>query len=59
MRTVGVEEELLLLDAESGEPRALSTAVLAAARRDSTVSGEVFEAPCSSWCVTPWRTTAT
>jgi carboxylate-amine ligase len=44
LRTVGVEEELLLLDAESGEPRALSTAVLAAARRDGTVAGEVFEA---------------
>lgn len=31
VRTVGVEEELLLVDAESGEPRALSTAVLALA----------------------------
>ncbi|MCX5317564.1 glutamate--cysteine ligase [Streptomyces sp. NBC_00154] len=29
MRSVGVEEELLLVDAESGEPQALSTAVLA------------------------------
>ncbi|MET9879536.1 glutamate--cysteine ligase [Actinacidiphila glaucinigra] len=44
MRTVGVEEELLLLDAESCEPRALSTAVLAAARRDPAVTDEVFEA---------------
>jgi carboxylate-amine ligase len=33
MRTVGVEEELLLVDAESGEPRALSAAVLAVAER--------------------------
>lgn len=31
VRTVGVEEELLLVDGESGEPRALSTAVLALA----------------------------
>ncbi|MEU6347465.1 glutamate--cysteine ligase [Streptomyces sp. NPDC046977] len=44
MRTVGVEEELLLLDAESCEPRALSSAVLASARRDPTGTGEVFEA---------------
>ncbi|MDX2642303.1 glutamate--cysteine ligase [Streptomyces sp. PA03-1a] len=44
MRTVGVEEELLLLDAESGEPRALSTAVLASAGRDGTAGGQVFEA---------------
>ncbi|MFF7213066.1 glutamate-cysteine ligase family protein, partial [Streptomyces sp. NPDC008238] len=43
MRTVGVEEELLLLDAESGEPRALSAAVLASARRDPGAPGEVFE----------------
>ncbi|MFJ8853789.1 glutamate--cysteine ligase [Streptomyces sp. NPDC102437] len=33
VRTVGVEEELLLVGAESGEPRALSTAVLARAGR--------------------------
>ncbi|WP_119287689.1 glutamate--cysteine ligase [Streptomyces sp. YIM 130001] len=33
MRTVGVEEELLLVDAESGEPQALSTAVLALTER--------------------------
>ncbi|MEU1212102.1 glutamate--cysteine ligase [Streptomyces sp. NPDC005791] len=35
MRTVGVEEELLLVDAESGDPRALSAAVLALAERRS------------------------
>ncbi|MET8748052.1 glutamate--cysteine ligase [Streptomyces sp. NPDC004728] len=35
VRTVGVEEELLLVDAQSGEPRALSTAVLAVAERRS------------------------
>ncbi|THC41556.1 glutamate--cysteine ligase [Streptomyces sp. A1499] len=35
MRTVGVEEELLLIDRESGEPRALSSAVLARAARDT------------------------
>lgn len=35
MRTVGVEEELLLVDPRSGEPRALSTAVLALAARES------------------------
>lgn len=44
MRTVGVEEELLLLDAESGKPRALSAAVLAAARCEAAASVEVFEA---------------
>ncbi|WP_328885369.1 glutamate--cysteine ligase [Streptomyces sp. NBC_00316] len=33
MRSVGVEEELLLVDAVSGEPQALSTAVLAMAER--------------------------
>ncbi|MEV1048151.1 glutamate--cysteine ligase [Streptomyces sp. NPDC049916] len=32
-RTVGVEEELLLVDAASGEPRALSSAVLAIAEK--------------------------
>ncbi|MGW1315220.1 glutamate--cysteine ligase 2 [Streptomyces sp. NPDC002426] len=42
MRTVGVEEELLLVDGESGDPRALSTAVLALAERRA--EGEsVFE----------------
>lgn len=35
VRTVGVEEELLLVDPESGEARALSTAVLALAERDA------------------------
>ncbi|OKK17255.1 carboxylate--amine ligase [Streptomyces sp. CB00455] len=35
MRTVGVEEELLLVDARSGEPLALSEAVLAAADRSA------------------------
>ncbi|MFF7340843.1 glutamate--cysteine ligase [Streptomyces sp. NPDC008163] len=33
VRTVGVEEELLLVDEQSGDPRALSTAVLALAER--------------------------
>ncbi|MET9431592.1 MULTISPECIES: glutamate--cysteine ligase [unclassified Streptomyces] len=35
MRTVGVEEELLLVDPHSGEPRALSMAVLALAAKES------------------------
>ena len=34
MRTVGVEEELLLVDPDSGEPRAVSAAVLARAAQD-------------------------
>ncbi|MFJ9820857.1 glutamate--cysteine ligase [Streptomyces sp. NPDC101151] len=34
MRTVGVEEELLLVDPDSGEPKALSAAVLARAAQD-------------------------
>ncbi|GGT28892.1 glutamate--cysteine ligase 2 [Streptomyces chromofuscus] len=42
MRTVGVEEELLLVDPESGEPRARSAAVLARAEHDGT-GGFVFE----------------
>ncbi|WP_324787166.1 glutamate--cysteine ligase [Streptomyces sp. H51] len=42
MRTVGVEEELLLVDPETGEPRALSAAVLARAAQDDA-EGEVFE----------------
>lgn len=42
MRTVGVEEELLLVDPETGEPKAMSAAVLARAARDSTDQG-VFE----------------
>ncbi|MEV8225451.1 glutamate--cysteine ligase [Streptomyces sp. NPDC079167] len=42
VRTVGVEEELLLVDSESGDARALSTAVLALAERRA--DGEsVFE----------------
>ncbi|MEW1871660.1 glutamate--cysteine ligase [Streptomyces caelestis] len=42
MRTVGVEEELLLVDPESGEPRAMSAAVLARAARDGAEQ-DVFE----------------
>ncbi|MFE5208961.1 glutamate--cysteine ligase [Streptomyces sp. NPDC056600] len=42
MRTVGVEEELLLVDPETGDPRALSAAVLARAERDPADS-DVFE----------------
>ncbi|MFE9723936.1 glutamate--cysteine ligase [Streptomyces sp. NPDC005794] len=42
MRTVGVEEELLLVDTESGAPQALSTAVLALAERRSE-GDSVFE----------------
>ncbi|MFJ9536176.1 glutamate--cysteine ligase [Streptomyces sp. NPDC101225] len=42
MRTVGVEEELLLVDPGSGEPKALSGAVLARAARDDP-GQEVFE----------------
>ncbi|MFF9839331.1 glutamate--cysteine ligase [Streptomyces sp. NPDC013740] len=40
-RTVGVEEELLLVSARTGEPLALSSAVLAAAAGDE--AGDVFE----------------
>ncbi|GGY34489.1 glutamate--cysteine ligase 2 [Streptomyces djakartensis] len=42
MRTVGVEEELLLVDPETGEPRALSAAVLARAEQDDA-DQDVFE----------------
>lgn len=42
VRTVGVEEELLLVDEQSGEPRALSTAVLALAERRAE-GDSVFE----------------
>ncbi|MET9736109.1 glutamate--cysteine ligase [Streptomyces sp. NPDC006458] len=42
MRTVGVEEELLLVDPESGEPRSMSAAVLARAGRGDT-GEQVFE----------------
>ncbi|MFJ2027135.1 glutamate--cysteine ligase [Streptomyces sp. NPDC087897] len=41
-RTVGVEEELLLVDAASGEARALSSAVLAIAEREA-VGESAFE----------------
>jgi carboxylate-amine ligase len=43
VRSVGVEEELLLVDGRSGEPRALSTAVLEAVARDPQGNDEVFE----------------
>ncbi|MFJ5774153.1 glutamate--cysteine ligase [Streptomyces sp. NPDC093094] len=42
MRTVGVEEELLLVDPESGDPRAMSAAVLARAAAQDT-GEQVFE----------------
>ncbi|MFJ9020054.1 glutamate--cysteine ligase [Streptomyces sp. NPDC102259] len=42
MRTVGVEEELLLVDPETGEPQALSAAVLARASRRGAEE-DVFE----------------
>ncbi|MEU9670755.1 glutamate--cysteine ligase [Streptomyces bobili] len=42
MRTVGVEEELLLVDPETGEPQARSAAVLARAARDRAAQ-QVFE----------------
>ncbi|MER5200963.1 glutamate--cysteine ligase 2 [Streptomyces sp. NPDC002755] len=42
MRTVGVEEELLLVDPETGEPQALSAAVLARATRRGAEE-DVFE----------------
>jgi carboxylate-amine ligase len=42
VRTVGVEEELLLVDPETGEPKALSGAVLARAAQDDP-DQEVFE----------------
>jgi glutamate---cysteine ligase / carboxylate-amine ligase len=42
VRTVGVEEELLLVDPQNGEPRALSAAVLARAAHHGS-SEEVFE----------------
>ncbi len=41
IRTVGVEEELLLVSARTGEPLALSSAVLASAAGDE--AGDVFE----------------
>ncbi|MFG2602538.1 glutamate--cysteine ligase [Streptomyces sp. NPDC048514] len=42
MRTVGVEEELLLVDPDSGDPKALAAAVLARAAQDDP-GQEVFE----------------
>lgn len=42
MRTVGVEEELLLVDPDSGEPKALSAAVLARAEA-ADAEQDVFE----------------
>ncbi|PAZ10944.1 carboxylate--amine ligase [Streptomyces sp. SA15] len=42
MRTVGVEEELLLVDPETGEPQALSAAVLARAAVDEA-DHDLFE----------------
>ncbi|WP_251091921.1 glutamate--cysteine ligase [Streptomyces sp. Caat 7-52] len=42
MRTVGVEEELLLVDPDSGEPKALAAAVLARAAQDDP-GQDVFE----------------
>ncbi|MFH9419221.1 glutamate--cysteine ligase [Streptomyces sp. NPDC017529] len=41
MRSVGVEEELLLVDPHSGEPRAVSGTVLAMAPDDSTLEKEL------------------
>ncbi|MFD5558837.1 glutamate--cysteine ligase [Streptomyces sp. NPDC127068] len=43
VRSVGVEEELLLVDVSSGEPRALATAVLAAVSREAPEDEDVFE----------------
>ncbi|MFI2436075.1 glutamate--cysteine ligase [Streptomyces sp. NPDC018693] len=43
MRTVGVEEELLLVDPTTGEPQALSAAVLARAALDDDGRDAVFE----------------
>jgi carboxylate-amine ligase len=42
VRTVGVEEELLLVDPETGEPQAMSAAVLARAAQDDA-DQDVFE----------------
>ncbi|WP_030207820.1 glutamate--cysteine ligase [Streptomyces sp. NRRL S-87] len=43
MRSVGLEEELLLADAETGEPLAVSSTVLAAADRAGAVDGGAGE----------------
>ena len=40
MRTVGVEEELLLVDASTGEPRSVAVAVLASATQAGTGTPE-------------------
>ncbi|MFD8567929.1 glutamate--cysteine ligase [Streptomyces sp. NPDC059639] len=40
MRSVGVEEELLLVDRDSGEPRALSSAVMAVAAKEGAADFE-------------------
>ncbi|MYT73579.1 MULTISPECIES: glutamate--cysteine ligase [unclassified Streptomyces] len=40
MRSVGVEEELLLVDRDSGEPRAMSSAVMAVAAREDDADFE-------------------
>ncbi|MFI8962584.1 glutamate--cysteine ligase [Streptomyces sp. NPDC053493] len=43
MRTVGVEEELMLVDAKTGEPLAVSAPVLASAALRGGTSGGAFE----------------
>ncbi|MEU2117517.1 glutamate--cysteine ligase [Streptomyces sp. NPDC016459] len=43
MRTVGVEEELMLVNAKTGEPFAVSSAVLASVARTGDEAGESFE----------------
>ncbi|MET9319310.1 glutamate--cysteine ligase [Streptomyces sp. NPDC003038] len=44
MRSVGVEEELLLVEAESGQPLSVAAAVLAAAARDTACGTDhIFE----------------
>ena len=52
MRTVGVEEELLLVDPESGEPLSLATQVVRQAAADpepvdETTPGGTVERSCS------------
>ncbi|MBO1330383.1 glutamate--cysteine ligase [Streptomyces sp. VRA16 Mangrove soil] len=49
MRSVGVEEELLLVDRESGEPQALSGAVLAMADRDDEGEGAAGDTTTGSF----------
>ncbi|MDL2080828.1 glutamate--cysteine ligase [Streptomyces sp. GXMU-J15] len=43
MRTVGVEEEILLVDPETGDPRPLSAAIVARAALDNADGRDVFE----------------